>query len=53
MRSGNYDVVVDSCDVFNFEEVRRALLSDKPVYVVGDGWLSASLSLYRSLPYPT
>jgi hypothetical protein len=50
--SGNYDVVVDSCDVFNFEEVRRALLSDKPVYVVGDGWLSASLSLYRSLPIP-
>jgi len=50
--SGGYDVVVDSCDVFNFDEVKRALASDKPVYVVGDGWLSASLSLYRSLPVP-
>jgi len=50
--SGGYDVVVDSCDVFNFDEVKRALASDKPVYVVGDSWLSASLSLYRSLPVP-
>lgn len=49
---GRYDVVVDSCDVFGFEEVKRALASDKVVYVVGDGWLSASLSLYRSLPVP-
>ncbi len=50
--SGGYDVVVDSCDVFNFDEAKRALAGDKPVYVVGDSWLSASLSLYRSLPVP-
>ena len=50
--SGSYDAVVDSCDVFGFEEVKKALSTDKPVYVVGDSWLSASLSLYRSLPVP-
>ncbi|MGB9706256.1 MAG: hypothetical protein ACPL3C_12455 [Pyrobaculum sp.] len=50
--SGNYDAVVDSCDVFKFEEVKGALSGDKPVYIVGDSWLSASLSLYRSLPVP-
>lgn len=51
-QDGPYDVVVDSCDVFNFEEVKRALSSGKPTYVIGDGWLSASISLYHSLPIP-
>lgn len=49
---GPYDVVVDSCDMAGFEKVKEALAWDKPVYVVGDIWLSASLSLTRSLPVP-
>lgn len=49
---GDYDLVVDSCDVLNFEEVRKALSSGRPAHIVGDKWLSASLSLYQSLPIP-
>lgn len=48
---GSYDAVVDSCDV-DLRPLRKALEGDKPTYVVGDSWLSASLSLYRSLPVP-
>ena len=50
--AGSYDVVVDSCDVVGLEGIREVLNSDVPVYIIGDGWLSASLSLYRSLPVP-
>ncbi len=49
--SGRYDAVVDSCDVW-FGEVVKALGGSEVVYVVGDGWLSTSLSLYRGLPAP-
>ncbi|MEZ0319449.1 MAG: hypothetical protein ABWK05_05600 [Pyrobaculum sp.] len=50
--AGPYDMVVDSCDVYGFDDVKKALLSGKPTYVVGDGWLSASLSLYNNVPIP-
>jgi len=49
---GNYDAVVDSCDVVGFDGVKKALGDKKPTYVVGDGWLSASISLHWSLPIP-
>lgn len=49
---GNYDVVVDSCDVLDFGEVKRAFMEKKPTYVIGDGWMSASISLHHGLPIP-
>jgi hypothetical protein len=50
--SSSYDLIVDSCDIIGLENLRKALLSSEVLYVAGDAWLSASLSLYRSLPVP-
>jgi hypothetical protein len=50
--TGSYDAVVDSCDIFNLGELKKAFEKKKPIYVIGDAWLSASISLYHGLPVP-
>ncbi len=46
-----YDVVVDSCDV-ELDGLLELYGGNEVVYVEGDPWLSATLSLSRGLPAP-